>query len=129
MSSIIKIIKQRADLFYEKGASEDSIIKAENILKLQLSDDYKEYVRAFGAVSYSGHELTGFSTDKNLDVVYATLKNRKNNPYVTFSLYVIEETHIDGIVIWQDSAGAIYQTGYKEPPVKIFECLADYIAM
>ena len=71
--------------------------------------------------------MTGFSEDGNLNVVNATIKMRQENIFASNNMYVIEETHIDGIVIWQDSQGVIYQTGYNSSPEIICDSLADYI--
>ena len=72
--------------------------------------------------------MTGFSDDEALDVVKATLKNLKKNQNVKTPLYVIEETHMDGIVIWQTASGEIFQTKYKGSPEKIFDSLIKYVS-
>ena len=95
---------------------------------LRFADDYKEYLHQFGAVSCGGHELTGFSEDANLDVVKVTGKNLESNPNVKMPLYVIEETHIDGIVIWQSQSGEVFKAEYKDTPVKIFESFTEYVS-
>ncbi len=41
-------------------------------------------------------------------------------------LYVIEQTHIDDIVIWQSEAGEIYQTVGGLKPEKIADGIIDY---
>ena len=72
--------------------------------------------------------MTGFSEDEYLDVVNVTLTNRKKNPNLTQSLYVIEEAHIDDIVIWQSSSGDIFQTQYQGSPKKVFASLVEYVS-
>ena len=104
------------------------IKQAEVALGLKFADDYKEYLQQFGAVSCGGHELTGFSEDANLDVVKVTVKNRESNPNVKMPLYVVEETHIDGIVIWQSESGEVFKAEYKDTPVKIFESFTEYVS-
>lgn len=42
-------------------------------------------------------------------------------------MYVIENTGIDVIIIWQDENGSIYKTNYDSKPKKIAASLADYI--
>lgn len=128
MSSIIKEFKQKTDFYSEKGASEDTISDAEKALKIQFAPEYKEYLREFGSVSCGGHELTGISADENLDVVGVTKHNLEKNPNIKMPLYVIEETHVDGIVIWQSHTGEVFQSEYKGTPVKIFQSLTDYVA-
>ena len=72
--------------------------------------------------------MTGFSADASLDVVRVTKENIKRNPNIEKSLYVIEETHMDGIVIWQNESGEIYSAEYKDEPRRAFGSLAEYIA-
>ena len=109
MSRIIEEFSKKSNFYSEKGASDEMIKQAEVALGLKFADDYKEYLQQFGAVSCGGHELTGFSEDANLDVVKVTVKNRESNPNVKMPLYVVEETHIDGIVIWQSESGEVFK--------------------
>ena len=128
MSAIIEEFYKKSHLYVEKGASIETIQKAENLLNLKFADEYIEYLLQFGAVSCGGHELTGFSEEDSLDVVKVTRKNIEKNINVKEPLYVVEETHIDGIVIWQSPAGAIFKTEYKEAPEKIFDSLTEYVS-
>ena len=128
MSTLIEELKKKGNFYCEKGASIEMIKKAEEVLNLRFADDYKEYLQQFGSVSCGGHELTGFSEDPELDVVKVTTKNRKKNKKVSMPLYVVEETHIDGRVIWQSETGEIFKTEYKEDPEIIFGSLTEYVA-
>ena len=40
---------------------------------------------------------------------------------------MIEDIGIDGLVIWQDEKGTIYQTSFTVEPVKIAESLEEYL--
>ena len=126
MSTIVEALKGKSDFFCEKGASEEEIRNAEASLGLCFADDYKLYLQHYGSVSCGGHELTGISVDKSLDVVLVTKQNLSKNPAITIPLYVVEETHIDGIVIWQASTGEIFQSEYKSAPIKVFDSLVEY---
>ncbi len=128
MSTLIEELKKKGNFYCEKGASIEMIKKAEEVLNLRFADDYKEYLQQFGSVSCGGHELTGVSEDPELDVVKVTTKNRKKNKNVSMPLYVVEETHIDGRVIWQSETGEIFKTEYKEAPEIIFGSLTEYVA-
>lgn len=127
MSELIDAMRCKPDFYAEKGASLIQIEQAEKSLGLKFALDFKECLREFGAVSVGGHELTGFSADKNLDVVEVTQKNWKKNN-VGKNLYVIEEAHIDGIVIWQDSDGTVYETTQNSIAIKIASSLSEYIS-
>ena len=128
MSTVVEALRRKKDILYEKGATEEDIRTAELNLGLLFSADYKEYLQHYGSVSCGGHELTGITTDNNLDVVLVTKRNLKKNPSVTMPLYVIEETHMDGIVVWQASTGEVFQTGYMDSPLKIYDSLVEYVS-
>ena len=126
MSEWTEAMRRKPNFYAEKGVSEMQVEQAEQALGLKFAPDFKECLLEFGAFSIGGHELTGFSADPYLDVVKVTLDNRKKNE-AGKNLYVIEEAHIDGIVIWQDADGAVYQTMPKSEATKIASSLAEYI--
>ena len=128
MSTIVDVLKGKSDFYCEKGASEEEIKCSENALGMKFADDYKEYLQHCGSASCGGHELTGISSDVNLNVVPITKQNLQKNPSIKAQLYVVEETHIDGVVIWQASTGEIFQSEYKEAPIKIFDTLKEYVS-
>ena len=105
-----------------------SINNAEKQLGTTFSREYREYLHAFGDASVNGHEITGITDSKRIDVVSVTLEERERNPSVPIALYVVEQTHIDRIVIWQHADGSIYQTIPGVGPKKIYDCLYDYVA-
>lgn len=115
------------DIIVGKGASQEDIEKAEDILKIIFSSDYREYLKKYGAVLFDGHELTGISKAKQLDVVSVTQEQRK---YYTAEdakdMYVIENLNIDGVIIWQGSDGTIYETQGNRKN-KIYASFAEYI--
>ena len=126
MKQFIDDLKNNPNFFAEKGASLIQIKDAEKKLGLKFAPDFKECLYEFGAISVAGHELTGFSADKNLDVVEATEKNREKLNFKK-NLYVIEETHIDGIIVLQDSKGMIYEISPYSKVKKIANSLAEYL--
>ncbi len=128
MSELTEAMRCSPDFYAEDGASPQQIDEAEKALKSKFAQDFRECLHEFGAVSVGGHELTGFSADKNLDVVEVTKKNRKRFD-LGMRLYVIEEAHIDGIVVWQDADGAIYETSPNSNAEKIADSLAEYLGI
>lgn len=126
MSKLIETMKNQPNFYAEEETTSAQIAQAEKSLGLHFASDFKEYLRAFGAASFNGHELTGFSADKNLDIVNVTRKNQQKCN-VRKSLYVIEEAHIDGIVLWQDADGTVYKTDRNAKATKIANSLLEYI--
>ena len=120
-------MKERQDFYFEGIVPIEKIKMAEEKLCIRFANDYTEYLAQYGTISCNGHELTGISCDKYLDVVYVTEKQWNKNRFAKHLLYVIEETHIDGIVIWQSSSGEIYQSDPGAEPIKICNSFYEYI--
>lgn len=83
---------------------------------------------AFGIAVFAGHELTGICDRKRLDVVRNTFNQRELNLFIPKDWYVIETLDIDGVVIWQDGSGKIYQTVPGGRRILIADSLREYIA-
>ena len=129
MLAIIDSILSYSDARFIKGVSAKTINEAQNSLELKFSKDYYIYIRKFGIASVNAHELTGICKSKRLNVVDVTKANRELFNDIPDDWYVIEEAHIDGIVIWQSTDGKIYQTMPGREPIMIAESLAEYISM
>lgn len=127
MKKIVELISSLPDLLALQPAAETDITDAELQLRVGFADEYKEYLKAFGAVMADGIELTGIAKAEHRNVVYLTKRERMWNPKVPHTMYVIEDTHVDGTVIWQDTAGIVYQTKSGSVPVKIASSLYEYI--
>lgn len=125
---IIKLMQEQPAFHARSAASYEEITAVENVLGLRFAQDYREYVATFGAASFAGHELTGICKSDRLNVVTVTMEER-NNMVVPADWYVLEQANIDGIVVWQNSAGAIYQTVPNTNPKKLCESLAEYIEL
>ena len=74
-----------------------------------------------------GIELSGIAKSEHRNVVSLTKKERELNSKVPYNMYVIENTGVDGIIIWQDTNGTVYQTQPNIAPRPIAASLADYI--
>ena len=59
MNKIIKVIGNFEDLYHGNGASVDSIKEAEKKLKTKFSEEYYDYLCAFGTATFDGDEFTG----------------------------------------------------------------------
>ena len=121
-SKIISLIKKLPDLDKPKPASIQDIENAEKELNLKFSNEYKECLKEFGYVGSGATELTGI-----YDVVKVTKREWKLNSNVPHNMYAIEVAG-DGIMIWQDASGSIYETLTRsEKPNKITSSLYNYI--
>lgn len=127
MSRIIDKLKAKEFFCCLTGVTEETVKEAEQALEVSFSKEYRDYLFAFGLASFQGHELTGITKSKRLNVVDVTKKARQYTANVPADWYVIEETNIDGIVIWQSPECAIYQTQPGHTPTMICKSLSEYI--
>ena len=107
--NIIKTIKGKEGMRALTGVTLEQISDAEIQLGLSFADDYKEYLKEFGMISYGSHELTGIVNSKRLNVVDVTLNERISNPAFPKDMYVIESTDYDGLIYLQKEDGTIFE--------------------
>lgn len=127
MKKIVDLINSLPEMLPLKPATEVQITDAELQLRVRFADEYKEYLKAFGAIMADGIELTGIAKSEHRNVVSLTKKERELNSKVPNTMYVIENTCVDGIIIWQDTEGIVYQTSPDTEPAKIASSLYEYI--
>lgn len=127
MKSITQIIDGLEDKQILGRITDESVEAAEKKLNVRFSKEYKQYTKVCGAVSMRGREFTGAVSDPNLDVVRVTESARTITPDADAAWYVVEDPHIDGIIIWQDEKGKIYRTAPHTEAKNIADSLAEYI--
>lgn len=127
MSKIIEVINSLNNLLPLKPASIEDVEGIEIELALPLAKDYREYLLEFGAVMADDVELTGFAKSKNRDVVQVTKREWAANNKVPHSLYVVENLGIDGVIIWQDGSGKVYESRPNHGATIIADNLVSYL--
>ena len=127
MKNIVEIINNLPNLLSLKPATDTQITDAELQLRVSFTEEYKDYLSEFGAIMADGTELSGIAKSDYRNVVVLTKRERELNPKVPNTMYVIENTCVDGIIIWQDTKGVIYQTKPDCEPVKIADSMGEYI--
>ncbi|MDU5326668.1 SMI1/KNR4 family protein [Campylobacter ureolyticus] len=127
MSKIVETIQNLENLIPLKPASIEDIENVEIELALPLAKDYREYLLNFGAIMANDIELTGIAKSKNRNVVEVTKREWNLNRKIKHNLYVVENIGIDGIIIWQDSSGSIYESRPNYEAKKIANNLLEYI--
>lgn len=128
MKTIVDVINSLPELLPLKSATSMQITDAELQLRVSFSNEYKEYLSAFGAIMADGIELSGIAKSEHRSVVSLTKKEWKLNSKVPHTMYVVENTCIDGIIIWQDTTGRVFQTQPGVAPTQIADSLAEYIS-
>ena len=127
MANIIEVMTNIPDYIGSNGRSEGEIAAAEKSLETMFAPDYRLYLKEIGLACFDGHEFTGITNDARLSVDAITEQERATNPNIPSSWYVVEQTGFDGIVIWQDADGAVYETTPNSMPKKIANSLIEYI--
>lgn len=126
MLAFVERLRQYDDFVESKGASLNQINDTERQLQVEFSVEYKEYLSECGVASANGYEFTGICQSERLNIVCVTEKQRKNIREIPKGAYVVEETNIDEIVIWQTKDGTVYQS-QGASFVKICDSLYEYI--
>jgi hypothetical protein len=126
MNDIIFVISGMDGLVSGKGVSKEVVAAAERKLAVAFAKDYAAYVEEFGTISANDTELTGIVDSKRLNVIDVTIEEREMSG-IPQDMYVVEDTHIEGILVLQNSKGEIYKHYGKNSTKKIFDCLSDYL--
>ena len=127
MTSIVDKLRALPAFGSLAGVSMEQIADAEKALTLRFADDYREYLLSFGIASSDGHEFTGICNSKRLNVVDVTLAEKSITPSIPNDWYVLEEAGFDGIIIWQNSIGEVFQTLPGREAVKLADSICDYL--
>lgn len=127
MNNIVDVLRNMPDYIGSNGRNEEEIEQAEKLLEVSFAKDYFNYLKDIGLACFDGHELTGLTKTARLDVVSVTKEQRERFGKDTSSWYVVEETNIYGIVIWQGSDATVYETSPTSNAKKIANSLTEYI--
>lgn len=128
MNDFVKRLQDYDDFMSgRKGATDSEIQEAEKALGLSFSKEYREYTGQLGIATADGHEFTGIAEMPRLNVVHVTKSEKRKNSGIPENFYVVERVGIDGIVIWQDQQGNVYEAINVGTAEKIAESLAEYL--
>ena len=128
MSSIIDKIKDIPNLYHATGFTTRQLKEAQKELGIEFSNEYIDYVKEYGAISFYRTEWTGLNVDGYLNVVEVTKQERELNSKFPSDCFVIENQGIDGLIVISDEKGVIYNFQYDN---KEFLCenLDSYLEM
>lgn len=121
------ILKSFPDMLHLEPATEESVKSAEEKLGVSFSPEYRRYLLVLGTATAGSHEFTGICVSPRLNVVDVTLKERQRYNHECDSMYVVEQLHIDNMVIWQSQDGKVYQSMPGSHVVEIASSLAEYL--
>ena len=126
MSNIITKIKGTPNLYHATGCTTRQLKEAQNELGIEFPEEYIDYVKEYGAISFYGTEWTGLNVDGYLNVVEATKQERELNSTIPVDCFVVENQGIEGIIIISDGKGLIYSLQYGNKKL-LCESLLEYL--
>lgn len=115
-------------------AESEDIIKAENELGISFPDEYIEYLREFGCVTFFGGALSKWTgvggSDPDCDVIEVTKKARVAHPTFPRDCFVLECREREGFIIVNPD-GQVFLFREKEyvNPLPICQTLSDYVTV
>ena len=126
--NIIDKIKQKNNFNSSKNKYGDEIINEMEIkLGLKFNDEYKICMKEFGIFSFGGHEFMGIIDSDRLNIVKNTIREKEKYLTIKKDMYVIEDLNIDSILVWQNTAGEIFESDAEGNYVKIYNNFDEYI--
>ena len=126
MSDIFDEIARLYKIFKTKPASEEQIKEAEKKLGRTFPKEYRDYLKRFGAISFSNTELTGLNVDKYANVVDVTLREMELNENFPKDCIVLENVGVDGVLILINSKGEVFEWDGNTLR-KIYDSIEDYL--
>lgn len=128
MSLITNKINTIPDLDSLKGCTDEQIKDAEKSLGMKFPQEYIDYVKAYGCISFGSYEWTGLNVKGRLNTVEATQQEMRDNPNFPDKCFVLENTGIDAKYIVVDEDGKVYLLqGAKR--LLLCNSIADYLDM
>ena len=126
MKQLLEDIAKNVKIYHGKGVPITEIEKAEKALGISFSDEYKEYLKEVGSLSFFSHEFMGLGVDGYLNVVEATMSERELDNDFPSDCILLENDGIEGILILHDETGAVYSY-VKGKKIKISDSLFDFL--
>ncbi|MCY6356063.1 SMI1/KNR4 family protein [Clostridium sp. ZS2-4] len=126
MSNIITKIKAIPNLYHATGCTTRQLKEAQNELEIEFPEEYIDYVKEYGAISFYRTEWTGLNVEGYLNVVEVTKQERDLNSAFPADCFVVENQGIDGLIIISDENGCIYSIQYNKKEL-LCESLVAYL--
>jgi hypothetical protein len=127
MQTFAEYVRSCEDALHGPGVAEERIVAAQEALGCAFAEDYRDYLRTCGTALVNADELTGLGVAR-LDVVAATRGARLHAPSLPPDLYLVEETGMDGVAVWQNAAGTLFAVGWDAVPQPLDETLLEYVS-
>ena len=118
MKGIVEKIKKIDKLYHAKGCTTSQLKEAQSELGLEFPEEFIDYVKEYGAISFYGTEWTGLNVDAYLNVVEVTKQERELNSTFPANCIVLENQAIDGLITAVNENGNVFIIQYdKKTPL------------
>lgn len=126
MKNIVEKIKKIDKLYHAKGCTTSQLRKAQIELGIDFPEEFIDYAKEYGAISFYGTEWTGFNVDSYLNVVEVTKQERELNSAFPTDCFVLENQGIDGLITAVNENGNVFIIQYdKKTP--LCNSISDYL--
>lgn len=129
MADIVEKLEQLGrteHLYTMQGCSAGQIAQAQDELQIVFPQEFVDYVKKYGAVSFYATEWMGLNVPEELDVVEATLSERELNPDFPPDCFVLENLGIDGRMVVVDQQGKVYLVQYEQKKL-LCNSMSEYL--
>lgn len=126
MKGIVDKIKKIEKLYHAKGCTTRQLKEAQSELGIEFPEEFIDYVKEFGAISFYGTEWTGLNVDGYLNVVESTKQERELNSAFPTDCFVLENQAIDGAITAVDEKGHVYTVQYDKK-ISLCDSISEYL--
>lgn len=126
MNGIVEKIKKVDKLYHAKGCTTSQLKEAQRELGLEFPEEFIDYVKEYGAISFYGTEWTGLNVGGYLNVVEVTKRERELNSAFPTDCFVLENQAIDGLITAVNENGNVFTIQYdKKTP--LCDSISEYL--
>lgn len=126
MKGFVDKIKKIEKLYHAKGCTTRQLKEAQSELGIEFPEEFIDYVKEFGAISFYGTEWTGLNVDGYLNVVESTKQERELNSAFPTDCFVLENQAIDGAITAVDEKGHVYTVQYDKK-ISLCDSISEYL--
>lgn len=126
MKGIVDKIKKIEKLYHAKGCTTRQLKEAQSELGIEFPEEFIDYVKEFGVISFYGTEWTGLNVDGYLNVVESTKQERELNSAFPTDCFVLENQAIDGVITAVDEKGHVYTIQYDKKNL-LCDSISEYL--
>lgn len=126
MKGIIEKIKKIDKLYHVKGCTTSQVKEAQSELGLEFPEEFIDYVKEYGAISFYGTEWTGLNVNGYLNVVEATKQEREFNSEFPTDCFVLENQAIDGLITVANKNGNVFTVHYDKKKA-LCDTISEYL--